>query len=347
MIRAFAIAVCSCAWAGWAGAGEKSGEPPKATTLSDPTIRYVVPKKPYVVLRRGPIEAVIVDHRAVDDDVLPGHQAGYSGLAKLTHTQRKDNLFVPTYAGLNFEHIIDGTAHQDRDRLFEPRRWPMELRQIHPHIVELYQSPTPTYGVESCQRFELLDDGALQLTIEVIPHKKAFRFGYLGLFWASYIHQPENGGIHFLGWPSRLLPQNGGKPPAAPAQWIHSVSPAHGKWATHLSAEDRREFPRQEPFPLTLVFNLSDYRYAEPWYFGVSHGMALAFVFRKEDQVRFSQSPSGGGKGNPAWDFQFLIPDVQIKKRYQFVLRIVYLPYESPQQVQAAVARHLRDLNPR
>jgi hypothetical protein len=111
--------------------------------------------------------------------------------------------------------------------------------------------------------------------------------------------------------------------------------------------DDRREFPRQEPFPLTLVFNLSEYRYAEPWYFGVSHGMALAFVFRKEDQVRFSQSPSGGGKGNPAWDFQFLIPEVQIKKRYQFVLRIVYLPYESPQQVQAAVARHLRDLNPR
>lgn len=328
------------------GSAEGTNEPPKLTSLSDPQVRYVVPAKPYVVLRRGPIEAVVVNNQAVDDAVLPGHRAGYSGLARLSHTQRKENLFVPAYGGLNFEHIIDGTAHQERKLLFEPRSWPMELRQIDSHTVELYQAPTPTYGVESCQRFELLQDGTIQLTIEVIPHKRAFRFGYMGLFWASYIHQPEELGIYFLGWPARLVSESGGKVPSAAAQWIHAKSPSHGLLATHPSWDDHRDFPRQEPFPLTLVFNLSEYRYAEPWYFGVSHGMALALVFRGLERVRFSQSPSGGGTGNPAWDFQFLIPEVQFKKRYQFVLRALYMPYESAEQVRAAVKPHLDALNP-
>jgi len=321
-------------------------QPPKATSLSDSSIRYVVPEKPYVVLRRGPIEAVVVNNQQVDDSVLPGHRAGYSGLARLTHTKRSETLFVPAYAGLNFEHIIDGTAHKDSKILFEPRHWPMELRQIGPYTVELYQSPTPTYGVESCQRYELLEDGTLQLTIEVIPHKRAFRFGYMGLFWASYIHQPESLDIHFLGWPARWINPGQQNQPRAAAEWIRASSPSHGVSATHPNWQDHRSFPHQEPFPLTLVFNLSEYRYAEPWYFGVSHGMAFVLVFRKADQVRFTQSPSGGGKGNPAWDFQFFIPEVQIKKRYQFIMRAVYMPYESAEQVRNAITPHIRALNP-
>ena len=118
-----------------------AAEPPQLTTLSNPEIRYTVPDKPYVVLKRAGIEAVIVDNRAVDDTVLPGHRAGYSGVASLKHTRRKQNLFVPHYAGLNFEHIHDGTV-QERRILFEPRNAPMELRVIDPYTAELYQGPS-------------------------------------------------------------------------------------------------------------------------------------------------------------------------------------------------------------
>jgi hypothetical protein len=88
------------------------------------------------------------------------------------------------------------------------------------------------------------------------------------------------------------------------------------------------------------VFNDSPYRYSQPWYYGASHGMALVYMFRPKDQVRFSQSPSAGGKGNPAWDFQYFIPDYQVGQLCQMVMRAMYLPYESPEQIEQTSRPH-------
>src|SRR5262245_6019870 len=174
-----------------------AAEPPARTSLSNPSLRYTVPDKPYVVLRRDPIEAVIVDNRAVNDDVLPNHRAGYHGIGSLKHEKERRNLFVPNWAGLNFEHIHDGTA-EDRKILFEPREIPMQLRAIDDTTAELYQAPTPHWGLESCMRYRLLDDEILELVFECIPRRDTYKNGYIGLFWASYINQPESKDIHFL-----------------------------------------------------------------------------------------------------------------------------------------------------
>jgi hypothetical protein len=240
-------------------------------------VRFTVPDQPYVVLRR--------------------------------------NLFVPAYAGLNFEHIHDGTM-QSREVLFEPRNAPMQLRVIDDYTAELYQAPTPHWGLESCSRYQLLESREIELTFECIPHRAAFRNGYIGLFWASYIDQPESLDIHFIGSPSD-------EPNAAPG-WIRGITPGHGERSTHLARDDQREFAHAPDFPLTLVFNHSRHRYTEPWYFGVCRDMAFAQLFRPLDQVRLSQSPSGGGAGNPAWDFQWFIPDYQVGRRHQLVMRAAY-----------------------
>jgi hypothetical protein len=237
---------------------------------------------------------------------------------------------VPAYAGLNFEHIHDGTA-RPREVLFEPRNAPTELRRIDDHTVELYQGPTPTWGLESCTRYELLEDGAIEMTVECVPRRRTFKNGYIGLFWASYIHRPESGAIHFRGH------TEGGDP--TPRR-IEATSPAHGVRATHLAVGDDRSFSHDANFPLTLVFNRSDRRYDEPWFYGVSHGLAYAQVFRTKDRVRLAQSPSGGGEGNPAWDFQAFLPGYEVGRRYTLVMRALYVPFESPEQVRRAIEPH-------
>ncbi len=295
------------------------------------TARALGADKPYVVLERAGVRAVIVNNQAVDDDVLPGHREGYSGVASLTHRRQSRNLFVPAFAGLNYEHIHDGTV-QPREILFEPRNAPMEIRRAGEHAAELHQPPTPHWQLESWLRYTLLEDGTIEMSLECVPRARTFKNGYIGLFFASYIHQPESLDIHFLG--------HSATDTGSEAQWIRGVTPEHGVRPTHLAFNDRREFPHDAQFPLSLVFNLSDYRYREPWYYGVSHDMAYAQMFRPQDQVRLSQSPDGAGKGNPAWDFQWLIPQYEVGRRYRFVMRAMYLPFESADQVTKTTAAH-------
>jgi len=138
----------------------------------------------YIVLERDDVRAVIVNNEPVDNEVLPGHRGGYSGVASLTHHAQERNLFVPFYAGLNFEHIHDGTV-KPRDILFEPRHAPMQIKQIDEYTAELYQPPTPHWQLESWLRYRLLDDGVIEMTLECIPRARTFKNDYIGLFFAS------------------------------------------------------------------------------------------------------------------------------------------------------------------
>jgi len=305
------------------------GEPPAQTTLSDPSIKYTVSDKPYVVLKRGPIQIVVVDNSEVNDPVvLPVHKAGYNGIGSLTYEKQARNLFKSNYGGLNFEYIFDGSA-QAEDIFFEPRKAPMQLRVINDTTAELCQAATPYWGVESATRYELLEDGTIEMTFECIPHRATWKNDYLGFFWASYIHRTESLDIHFIG------PKDGGG-----TEWVRGITPAHGVKATHRAVDDSREFAADPAFPLTLAFNFSDHRFTEPWYLGEARGMAYVLMFRPQDQIRFTQSPKGGGSGNPAWDFQWFISQPKVGQRYQMAMRVLYTPL--PEGDPAAARKQVR-----
>ncbi|WZP00241.1 hypothetical protein EP7_001863 [Isosphaeraceae bacterium EP7] len=63
----------------------------------------------------------------------------------------------------------------------------MELRRGGAHTADLYQRPTPHCGLESCYRYKSLPNGAIEMSLECVPHRRSFRNGDFGLFWAGYI----------------------------------------------------------------------------------------------------------------------------------------------------------------
>ncbi len=306
------------------------------TSLTNKDVKYTTPAEHHAVLRRGPVTAVIVDNHAIDTKLAPGHRAGYNGVASLTHKKQPQNLFVPPYAGLNYEHIHDGTLRVNQEK-FEPRKAPMQLRVIDEHTVELYQPPTHVNKLESCGRYHILPDGTIEYTFECIPRADSFTGGYIGLFWASYIHQPAGTEIYFKGRKANETGQGA---------WIKAVTPSHGVNSTHPPVGKLPQLKHAPDFPLTLVFNRSDYVYTQPWYYGVSHGMAYVLMFRARDRIWLAQSPTGGGQTNPAWDFQWFIPNYKVGEAYGFVMRAAYLPFENREQIETATRAHRHKLNP-
>ena len=77
--------------------------------------------------------------------------------------------------------------------------------------------------------------------------------------------------------------------------------------------------------------------------------MTFLQMFRAEERVWFSQSPSGGGTGCPAWDFQWFISQPTVGERYQLKMRAAYLPLNRPgniESVQEQMVQAAKQLQP-
>jgi len=272
-----------------------------------------------VTLSSGNIRAVFVDNSAYGEN----HRAGYNGIAELRHKSQDSSVFVPFYAGFNLEHIFGGDSLQ---QLFEPRIHPMKLYQISENEVLLYQSPTPLSHVESQTVFKLVEPHYIDISFRFIIYEETFfRHGFAGLFWASYINNPSDKKIYFTG-----IDKNSDS-----VRWIDAYSKEHGLNSTHTSIHDKNDIYFAPNFNATLASHFSDYNFDQPFYYGRFHNMILAYMFDPAEGIRFSQSPTGGGEFNPAWDFQYLVPDFKTGQIYSFRVRMIYKKFEGSEDVLA------------
>lgn len=268
-------------------------------------------------LSNGNIEVVFVDNTSFGGE----HRAGYNGIAELSHASQDSSVFVPFYAGFNLEHIFGGDSLIE---LFEPRNHPMELYKISDTEVLLYQSPTPLSSVESRTDFKLNSPEYIDITFRFIIHdQKKFKHGYAGLFWASYIHAPSDKKINFPG--SEVDSDSVG--------WIAAYSSEHGLKSTHIGKNEKEAVYFAPNFNARLASHFSDYKYDQAFYYGRFHNMVLAYMFHPAEGIRFSQSPTGGGADNPAWDFQFIVSDFEVGREYSFQARMVYKEFAGAKDV--------------
>jgi hypothetical protein len=259
----------------------------------------------------GDLTAVIGDNAGYE-----AHREGYNGIHRLVHKAEPATLFVPSVAGLNLEHVFDGSQELagGPEVFFEPRRSPMEFRRISDTEAELHQPPIPTFHLESWTRFTLVPPHSIDIAFRCVPHQHCFRHGYIGIFWASYINAPEDKSLYFRG---------GGR-------WLQHCTPKHDNQSTVLHKDDAFELKVDPGTRDTLYRNFSPLRFDEPLYYGLYRNMAFALMFDRTAGIRFAHSPSGGGDNrehetsNPAWDFQFIIPKYEVLAEYGFRARAVY-----------------------
>lgn len=267
-------------------------------------------KEKPVSISIGDLHAVFIDN----DKYGEHHRNGYNGISELRHSAQDSNLFVPFYAGFNLEHIFAGDSLSN---LFEPRKSPMEIRHISKYEVELFQPETQLSHVESRTIFKMVPPHYIDVSFQcIIKSDEFFKHGYAGIFWASYINAPSDIKIYFKG------NEKGSKE----IKWIGAYSKKHGLESSHIGVKDTFDLIAVPGFNVTLANHYSNYLFKEPFYYGRFNNMVFAYLFSEPEDgiIRFSQSPTGGGPQNPAWDFQFIIPNFEIGKEYSFNARLIY-----------------------
>ncbi|MBM3494400.1 MAG: hypothetical protein FJX72_08785 [Armatimonadetes bacterium] len=274
-------------------------------------------------LKAGDLSVVIGDNGADGE-----HRAGYNGVWSLKHRACKRSPFVPAYAGLNLEHVFDGATEFQPGNFFEPRTAPMTLSRISAREAELHQPPTPATSLESWTRFTLSRPHYVDMQFRFRPHLRVFRHGYIGLFWASYIHAPEDKSIYF---PGGIRPGE--------SLWSQLCTQEHNDESTVRSMTDDTTL-RFEPHDKgTLYAAMSRLRYAEPFFYGLFENMTLIFMFDGPGLIRFAHSPSGGGPDQarrttcPAWDFQYILPEYEVGREYTLRMRLCFRPRCTREQV--------------
>ena len=250
------------------------------------------------------------------------HKAGYSGISEIyLKTGNDKNFFVPFYGGLNYEHIFSGDSTSYNWNIFETRKAPMQLVRISDRKVELRQARTQNWPLKSSISYELTGN-SIDFVFSATPLEDIWsKYGYIGIFFASYINTPEQKGINFI------CRTRAGKGDTIP-RWIYHLPKVHGISANHRPAgSDWDPSLDTSGFPISLVSGFSDLEYSYPFYYGLSGENVFILMFEKvgkDGELRFAQSPDGGGDDDPAWDFIYFRKNYKVGKKFSFRARAVF-----------------------
>ena len=257
-----------------------------------------------------------------DNAEYSGHDAGANGVQGLRSIHESEDLFVPRRSGCNFQHIFDGENYDDA-WTFEPRNAPMEFRLFGERECELYQPPTPNWGVESWMHYVLREPYYIDVTFRCTPHRDTFKFGYVGVMWSSYMNGPENKNIFFWSF-DPIMKAN---------HWMSFGTQFHNRDSSVPSIKCQYNLKvRQMENNLRLYASTSPARYYLPFFFGRFKNMAYALFFPddKDEHIRFAHSPLGGAFHkykdflNPAWDFMYIMPEYKVGETYELSYRVMY-----------------------
>ncbi len=262
------------------------------------------------MLQAGEIQVIVGD---ASRDGSGGRQ--YCGLWSLTSKHRVFNAFGNSYAGLLPGEIrgqapvlecVDDTTCALVRKADEHR--PVDVRATYQVVEPYYVDHALTF----CDRQDVRGAGCM----------------FREVSWCCYMNSPEDPRIHFL--------SNG--------EWFRYISPKHGVGSNIAPAyvpDDELEVRPQVDGETPFHWDRIQRRFDEPFYYGRLGQMVLILIFDHPRWLRFFCSPTGGGgslipgKSCPAWDFEWLIPELtyELNREYNLRTRLVYKRYVSDDDV--------------
>ena len=281
-------------------------------------------------LQQGRLSATFRDNR-----LSPGR---LSGIDSLLHIQSAPDFdaFDPEQtnasAGLNFEHIISG--HRNPHNKFSPRQGRYTLHPVVPErsVAFVRRAEDSPWKMDSRLTCTVVKPHYVDFEFQCIP-RDASLFGsrrYAILFFANYMNDVENVALHFRGQTSA----NSGE------SWVAATAPkSHPDWNR---GGNYRSLPASDlAYDSDTEFRLNSWsydwpRFTQPFYFGrAANNMTMVLMFDRmhsnRDEIRFSlykfKLPR---RMRPAWDFQYVIRQIQTDQTYGFRGRLAWKPFVNP-----------------
>lgn len=236
-------------------------------------------------------------------------------------------------AGLNFEHIIAG--HKSPHSAFSPRRgrFPMTVSADGKSVTLTRKREDDPWAMSSTLTYTVTKPHYVDVDFRCVPHDRSLfgERGYAVLFFANYMNNVEQVALNFRGIAG----------PDQAEQWIAAdAPPGHADWnqgGTYRSAPaEDLAYDADHNFKLN-TWSYDYPRFTKPFYYGkAASGMTLIMMFNKlysvDDEVRFSLFKFKIPKvPRPAWDFQYVIRNIQQSREYGFRARLAWKKFVSPE----------------
>ena len=306
-----------------------------------------------------------------DNSPLGIHRRGYNGVASLIPRHSGNNLFVPMFAGLNYETIsltgLPNYQHESGSK-FEPRCEPMYIEEVNENRVVLVQPETSHAHVSARITFKAEEPHYLHQHIELTFHRRFCDANETSRFrslWASYMHMPPDRHVYLK--PDWKSSEDNLK------NWFGITKDDHGSSdiqirclpddreidaAEHLDAMTRQPLISEDELSRIIDVRLDSK--PDPWsqmmvpklldgpltfYYGLCHGSQLfLMMFEQPEQFRFAYSPCGAGKEpawNPAWDYVLHLDDAQVGMTYIWDVCLVVKTYQGRVDILNEVRRYV------
>lgn len=284
-----------------------------------------------IELVEGNLKAVIRDNSE-----SPRVLSGLDSLVHLTDAPDFD-AFDPdsggASAGLNFEHIISG--HENSNNAFTPRKGAFSFgkRTDSKSLTLIRRREDDPWSMSSMLTYTLKAPHYVDMEFRCVPHDaKLFgKRGYAILFFANYMNDVENVALNFRGIEGAGQAETwiSADAPPGPPDW--------NQGGTYRSSEAKNlEYDDDVKFRLN-TWSYDYPRFTKPFYFGrAARGMSLTMMFDRmlsdRDEIRFSLFKFKLKRfPRPAWDFQYVIRNIQADTEYGFRARLVWKKFVSPE----------------